>query len=513
MIGTELSDTPSAESAKAYGAESFRELMDVLPDGILIRRGDTILYANQALAGMLGVEPPALVGKSPLDFLHVSDRARAGALLCKGLIQLEEPIELRAIRSDGGITVVQPSIAKRVTFQGGEAVLRVVRDVTERKSLMMQLAESERMASIGGVTAGVAHEINNPLTALMASVEMGLELVKRLPATAPPAIDLETELRGAREAACRVRDVVRDLRIFSRSEADERRPVDIHAVLDSALRLARTEIRHRARLVRSYGQVPLVAGSESRLVQVFLNLIVNAAQAIPAGAAESNQIRITTALDADGRVAVSVQDTGHGIQPEVMAHLFVPFFTTKPAHIGTGLGLATCRRILAGLGGEISAASQPGQGAIFRVLLLPSAAPSYVSSKPSARVPSSVLGGRILVIDDEELVGSALRRYLAPDHEVVVETRALDALERIRAGRRFDLILCDLMIPVTSGWEFYELLAEEFPEQAERTVFLTGGAFTPEGQAFLARVSNVRIEKPFELRTLQALLDDWLGNT
>ncbi len=175
----------------------------------------------------------------------------------------------------------------------------------------------------------------------------------------------------AREAARRVRQIVRDLRIFSRSEVDATGPVDLTAVLESTLRMAWNEIRHRARLVKDFEAVPAVEGNESRLGQVFLNLIVNAAQAIPEGRAESNQIRVRLAQAQSGQVEVAITDTGPGIPPEVLQRLFTPFFTTKPPGVGTGLGLSICHKIITSIGGSIEVDTEVGRGTTFRVLLRP----------------------------------------------------------------------------------------------------------------------------------------------
>jgi signal transduction histidine kinase len=230
------------------------------------------------------------------------------------------------------------------------------------------------MASVGTLAAGVAHEINNPLAALIANLEFSLEEVAKLESEHPRSSEIKAPLQDAREAADRVRMIVRDLKVFSRSGDEERRgPVDVRQVLESSLRMAWNEIRHRARLQRDYQEIPAAWGNESRLGQVFLNLLINAAQALPEGRSEENELRVATRHQ-DGRVVVEIRDTGSGIPPEVLPHIFEQFrqedSSTTRTHGGLGLGLALVKHLVELHGGEVRAESRGvGQGATFRVTL------------------------------------------------------------------------------------------------------------------------------------------------
>jgi signal transduction histidine kinase len=384
----------------------------------------------------------------------------------------------------------------------------VFRDVTRDKATQSQLMASDRMASVGMLAAGVAHEINNPLACVLANLELSQrELADRAGALGD-VHELREMLDDAREAADRVRQIVRDLKIFSRHEDTSPGSVDIENVIESSLRMAWNEIRHRARLVKDYGEVALVEGSESRLGQVFLNLIMNAAQAIPEGNAEGHTIRIATSRNPAGQIIVDVSDTGSGIPAENLRHLFVPFFTTKGPGAGTGLGLAICHRIVTGVGGAIDVQSEVGKGTTFRVTLPPASFVEPTAPRPNERVIRSVRRARILVIDDEAMIGTAIRRTLSKDHDVVTTVAASDALERIRAGEAFDIILCDLMMPQMTGMDLYAALGNLGREHADRIIFLTGGAFTPAARAFLDKVPNQRVEKPFDAQHLRALVND-----
>ena len=413
------------------------------------------------------------------------------------------------------------------------AIDRELRDAglrAERVKLQEQLLISDRMASVGTLAAGVAHEINNPLAALMANLEFAAQEVSSLeneltahagngqqpalPATLVTAhlTEIAEPLRDARESAERMRQIVRDLKVFSRSDEDKKGPVDIRRVLESSLRMAWNEIRHRAQLRKEYGEVPPVDGNEARLGQVFLNLIVNAAQALPEGRADKNEIRVVTRSVEPGRVIVEVHDTGCGIPPTVLPRIFDPFFTTKDVGVGTGLGLAICHRIITGLGGTITVQSEVGKGTTF-CTTLPSATEELAPVAEPLTVAPAGRRGRVLVVNDEPTLGLSIRRLLVREHDVTVITRAREAIERIRGGERFNVILCDLMMPEVSGIELHAQLVQYAPQQAERIVFMTGGAFTPRARSFLDHARNPRLEKPFDINNLRAIVDSLLRET
>jgi two-component system, cell cycle sensor histidine kinase and response regulator CckA len=278
-------------------------------------------------------------------------------------------------------------------------------------------------------------------------------------------------------------------------------------VLELAINMAFNEIRHRARLVKDYGEVPAVEADEARLGQVFLNLLVNAAHAIREGQVERNEIRVRTRTDRAGRAVIEIRDTGCGIAPDVLGRIFDPFFTTKAVGDGSGLGLAICHGVVAALGGEITVESEPGKGSVFRVALPPAPLGSGTGA-PASRARSSFESdrrGRVLVIDDEAMLTTTIQRILHK-HEVTVAGSGREALEKIAAGADFEVILCDLMMPEMTGMDFHAELARLHPELLDRVVFLTGGAFTPAARAFLDGVPNDRLEKPFDPQNLRALV-------
>ncbi len=385
----------------------------------------------------------------------------------------------------------------------------VFRDVTREKATRTHLMASDRMASVGLLAAGVAHEINNPLTSVMTNLELAqTEVLDRaLAGDTNAAKELRDMLADATEAASRVKVIVRDLKVFSRDEESQTESVDLKKVLDSTLRMGWNEVRHRAQLVKDYDDAGLVVGSESRLGQVFLNLLVNAAQAIPEGNAEGNSVRVSARHTANGMVAVEISDSGVGIPAENLRNIFLPFYTTKAPGVGTGLGLAICHGIVKGFGGEIEVESEPGVGTTFRVLLQ-TGRRDAIATVPEPPAPSPLLDqkARVLVIDDEPLMISSIRRVLRNQHEVTSTTRADEAVEWLRAGQHFDVILCDLMMPQMTGMEFYAALTELGQDLTDRVVFLSGGAFTAAARAFLDTIPDQRLDKPFDPIRLRALV-------
>lgn len=312
-----------------------------------------------------------------------------------------------------------------------------------------------------------------------------------------------------------MRTIVRDLKLFSRVREQRTESLDVRGALKASIAMAQNEIRHRARLTTHLGEVPLVLGEEGRLAQVFLNLLVNAAHSIPEGAAEKNEIRVTTRADANGAACVEVSDTGVGIDPAHLAKIFDPFFTTKELGVGTGLGLSICHGVVTDLGGRIEVESTVGRGSTFRVLL-PCASESGARSESRSETQVVTSAGErerpsVLVIDDEPIILKIVATILTPNHDVTCEGRADAALARIRKGERFDMILCDLMMPQVTGMDLHETLVEIAPRQAEAMLFLSGGAFTARARAFVDRVPNKMIDKPFDAPTLLVGVDRLLG--
>ncbi|MEO6600975.1 MAG: ATP-binding protein, partial [Polyangiaceae bacterium] len=503
------------------GTEFFEMSLDLLSistfDGFFKR-------VNPSWTKALGWSAEELMARPVIEFVHPEDRAatlagREGLKVNEPLIGLNNRylckdgtyrwLEWRSVGQTEREVVY--GVARDVTLQReAERVLQEAKELQERMQRQMILAD--RLASVGMLAAGVAHEINNPLAYVVANLDLLQEEIgEALRTVALPALVEWTEVvREAREGSDRIRKIVRGLKTLSRAEEEHRSVVELRPVLELAVNMAFNEIRHRARLVKDYGETPLVEVDDARLGQVFINLIVNAAQAIPEGDSEANEIRIVTFTDPLGRAVVEVLDTGAGIPASLLGRVFDPFFTTKPIGVGTGLGLSICHSIVTSMGGEITASNREDRGARLRVVLSPATARLEAPAISSA-TPSEGSAGRatVLVVDDERAVGVILGRVLS-QHDVTSVTSAREALELMASGRSFDLILSDLMMPGMSGMEFYDTVVLERAEVAERMVFMSGGAFTPSARAFLDRVPNERLEKPFNLAVIRGVVQKFV---
>jgi len=494
-IARDITERRQFEEALKLSEASFRILLEGVPEPAAIQQDGSIVYANAALVSSLGFQKPQeLLGRRLEEFIVDEPPAPAGtALLVTG--------ERRLKRLDGNVRVAEFA-SLPLLFAGQPAVVCIARDVTEQRALQSRLSLADRMASMGTLAAGIAHEINNPLAFVISNLGFLSDELNRLspPQAARPDSreDWRSVLTEAREGADRVRQIVRQLKAFSRPDEERVEPVDLHAVLDSAVMLAANEIKHRAQLKREYGTVPKVMGNDGRLCQVFLNLVVNAAQAIPEGAVSQNEIRLVTRMGWDGaHVMVEVVDTGGGISEENLSRIFDPFFTTKPVGVGTGLGLSICHGIITNLGGYIHVDSKVGKGTTVRVLLPPARDGAFVE-KPSAPTQApTARRGRVLIVDDEPAVGRALRRILR-EHDVELATSGRQALEKLTADSGFHVVVCDVMMPDLSGKDLYEAIQQGGSGLDKRFVFVSGGAFTPGARDFLARVPNPTLEKPFD---------------
>ncbi len=414
--------------------------------------------------------------------------------------------------------IASPIVDKHGQVLGGVVVFR---DVTQRRKLEERLALAERLASLGTMAASMGHEINNPLAAVVGNVGFAAEGIKELRAeleqlqalsTAPHTFavahaklrELEEVLTDADSASSRLRHIVNDLKKFASAEGASRAILELSVVIDAAAKMTTNAIRHHARVTKRYGTTPFVEANEGQLIQVFINLLMNAAQAIGDGPAEDHEIYLTTYTDAAGRAVAEVRDNGPGIAQQLLQRIFDPFFTTKPVGVGLGLGLSISQNLVTALGGEISVESKVGQGTTFRVVL-PGARLRTIRAPASPSVAPSPVRGKILVIDDDHAVSKMLARTLRNEHDVVVCNDGREALASIAAGAFYDVIFCDLMMPTLSGMDIYEGLSLANPEQAQRMVFMTGGAFTERAKEFMDATSQQHILKPFVSETPRAI--------
>ncbi|HET8940277.1 MAG TPA: response regulator [Polyangiales bacterium] len=504
-----------AESAMRRSEERLRAVIDSMGDTVFTvsvdLKHDRIFGRRATPSGFAGAR---LLGRGPVDIWGNGLGAAMQTAMRRALAGERTMHEWSIELSDA--TLHYQTAYSALKSESGQiiGVVGTERDVTSQKLTDARLLAADRMASVGILASGIIHELKNPLAALAANVELALGEV-----TALNEVSISSELRGvervraelrdAHECSGRIRDVVNDLDVLSRSDVADAMPVDIQAVIEDSLRLTANQTRHSATIVKRYAKVPCVLGNEARLGQLLRNLIINAAQAIAPGNADHNKITIAMSADPGGRVVIEVSDTGVGVDANVARRLFTPYFAVNPVGRGISLELAICQRIVSALGGRISARSTPAEGSTFRVEL-PSAHTTATQSEPAERPASSdqnhARRGRLLFIDDDSLVLKLLTRLFEAEHEIVATLSASDALTIVAQQRPFDLIFCDVMMPNTSGITFFEKLAQIAPEHSDRVVFMTGGAFNAVAQQFLAQVPNPHVAKPFDLAAIRALV-------
>ncbi|HUL61121.1 MAG TPA: ATP-binding protein [Anaeromyxobacteraceae bacterium] len=508
---TNVTDRRRAEEALRRSEERLRLALDAATDVVwdwnLVE--DTVYQPRWAEAYGYPPEVTPRTGRDLVPFIHPEDmpifqeQVRLASTGERATIEFEHRV--RAASGEWKWMLARARVVARNARGEAIRIVGTCADVTERKLMLTRLQIADRMASVGTLAAGVAHEINNPLAYVMGNIGYALETLQScekgvaggqaLPVSRGTAVsECLSALREAQDGAQRVRSIVRDLKLFSRPDDEERTPVRLARVISAALNLAESDIRYRARLVTNLVDVPPVLANESRLSQVFLNLLLNAAQAIGEGRVDRNQISVETHVGAGGRVIAEVRDTGCGIPPEHRKRIFDPFFTTKAIGVGTGLGLTICHGIVTALGGEIEVESEVGKGSTFRVSL-PAANTSGVaaSASPPVQAPRRA---RILLVDDEPLFCRALERLLGSEHEVVSATDPKEALRRIEAGEHFDLILSDLAMAGMTGLELHAVVSRIAPGLADCMLFVTGGALTPTAAEFLAARPGRVLEKP-----------------
>jgi PAS domain S-box-containing protein len=488
----------------------LRNTLNAVPDPLFVKdRAHRWVGVNAAFCKLVGRNEKELLGRTHADLLPPPEaeiiRQREEEAFTSGQpVEHEEPFY-------GGADTARTLIVKRAVFPGADgqpSMVAVLRDLTERKRLEMQLRQADRMASVGQLAAGVAHEINNPLAYVCSNLSFLTEQFAQNQLSPEEMPELREVVAETQDGVNRVRAIVKDLKTFARPDEERLTSVDMHAVIDGALRLLRNEMQYRIRLERALEPVPHVRCNEGRLSQVLVNLLVNAVQAFPALSPERNLIRVATRSVDSKWVALDVVDNGSGMSPEVLGRIFEPFFTTKPVGVGTGLGLAICHSLITSMGGRIEVKSVLGEGTTFTLLL-----PVFKerSERPSRPVPAvRPVRQRLLLIDDELSVGTAVQRLLASQYEVHPVQDAREALKRLKEGASYDAILCDLMMPGMNGLEFLLELERTLPAMLKHVGMMSGGTLSAQAREVLTSRSRELMEKPFDPDRLHAFVEQLL---
>jgi PAS domain S-box-containing protein len=383
-------------------------------------------------------------------------------------------------------------------------------DVRALWKLQATAIQNDRGVALGTLAASVAHEINNPLTYILGHASLMAESLNRLEQaieglSGPAGSELRQLVAGMRESlepvqsgTSRIADITRELSTFGRP-AKKVGLVDVQAAIKAVLRLVGKQLESRAVVEVDLAPTSAVHGDQAGLVQVILNLMINAMHALPADRVTTNRIWVRAA-DEGNRVVIEVADNGPGVLPEDRDRIFEPFQTTKEVGEGSGLGLFVCRNIVSGWSGTVTVEGRDGGGARFRVEL-PAAgdAIAAVTAAPAGQPASS--RGHVMIVDDEPLVAKMLRVQLAAaGYRVTVAADAEHALETLTGdGDGIDLVYCDLMMKGMSGMDFSAALASQAPSRLRRVVFMTGGAFTQQARDFRSAHADRCVDKPFDV--------------
>ncbi len=504
-----LADEAAARAAVAQ----LSVLFDAMAEGVVVQNASGhIVTNNRAASAILGLTDEHLRGRSSLapswrtvredGTPFPTDEHPVMRALHTGVDQ--QNVLMGLYKPSGELTWLRiNSIPMRTVDGGALEVVTTFRDVSEIRRAGERLAQQDRLVMTGTLVAGVGHEINNPLAFVMGNIDLALEELRTLAGPSPSARmrDLLEMLGEAKVGTERIRRIVRALRSLAREDF-ALHAIDLEAVADTSISMAIHELRQKATVRVDLGGLPPVLGDESRLTQVLVNLLVNAAQAFERADPDANRVTIEGRCLAGDRVQLSVVDNGPGIPADLLARIFDPFFTTKPVGEGTGLGLAVSRGIVVALGGELTVASTPGAGATFHVTL--QVARDLDEQWPAVTIPVGGRRGRILIVDDDAAVRSIMRRALSREHDVTAVSDSREAERILFSDQTFDVVFSDIMMPHITGAELYQRVKERYPVLADRFVFVTAGATRDAVRDFLAGVSNEMLEKPFEIAELVA---------
>lgn len=413
--------------------------------------------------------------------------------------------ERRARVGDGSLLL--DGIATGLNMLGEELIRRRAFDET----MHARARESERLALVGQLAASVAHEINNPAAFVLANLARLSEGLPREDATPVASRRLtwpeaEALLEDCIAGVERIAAIVGGLKGIARRDVGPPVLVDLTAVVDDAAKMVDRYVRQRARFLVARHPLPAVLGDYGQLVQVFTNLLANAAESIPEDASDRHRVEVRASVDG-GSVVVSVHDTGVGIADSDRERIFEAFFSTKPRGVGTGLGLTTSLEIVQAHGGTLDLESVPGRGSTFRVRLPVAVTPNVASSPIPVETSNGTRPGldrgpdglplRLLIVDDEEPLLLAYQRLYGSRYMVTVAVGGRQAQEIVERDQAWDAILCDLMMPECDGPEFCRWLEARFPETARRLILCSGGVFTSRASAFLAQFDGPLLNKPF----------------
>ncbi|HEV2314337.1 MAG TPA: ATP-binding protein [Candidatus Acidoferrales bacterium] len=483
----------------------LRSVLDAVHSGVLLLAVDgQIRFANAHFGTLFDLDPGVLA-----SLVRIEDIARLLEPLLRVPGPFVAPWKFFATGANGPIRdefeLAGPArrvferYAHTVLDDGGQPLgwLQIYSEITNQRHIQSKLVQTEKMAALGQLVSGIAHELNNPLTSIMGYAQLALG---RVPET------LNNEVQMIFAQAERARRIVKNLLFFARQAQPERTRVDLNEIVERTVALRGYELKIENIAIRCElaADLPATLADPHQLQQVVLNLLVNAEQAILESRGRGS-IQLRTRKSAESRLLIEVTDDGPGIPAEIVSRIFDPFFTTKPPGLGTGLGLSIVYGIVEQHGGDVAFENLPGGGAKFTVEIPLVAAPAetaYMSTKPSAD-PGNVSPGRVLVVEDEPTVAQLISDVLCEEgHKVEAVFDSQEGLTRL-ARAHYDLIICDLRMPRLDGPAFYDALVRTQSPACDRILFITGDTLGPHTVEFF----NLRwlpfLAKPFLVEELK----------
>jgi PAS domain S-box-containing protein len=499
-IVRDLTADRAREEALVRSEARYLRLVESASDAIFTIDADgRVTSVNRALERSIGRSRGELFGMRFIDVIEPSDRDAAWSHFEATLRGERVRGEIRYRDAQDALRVGSVTMTPIVEEGRVTGCLGIVRDMTEERMLAEQLLQREKLAAVGQLVSGVAHELNNPLAGIMAFSQLMLAMSGATP-------DQQDALVTIHKEAKRAAKIVSNLLIFARQRHPERTEADLNQVLQDTLELRRYSLRtHQIDVDTDYDpELPLTWADAFQLQQVILNLLTNAEQALRNHGGEK---RITLRTRREGELIVaSITDSGPGIPPTELDQIFNPFFTTKAVGEGTGLGLSISDAIIREHGGQIRVTSRVGEGATFTVELPIVHAPLPRTGEIAVAPERSMAPRTILIVDDEPAIRAAVSLYLEREgHAVDAVASAAEALEHARS-RRYDAILLDLRMPDMSGDALFAELQASDPEHAARVVFATGDVDSEGARTFLQRAGRPYICKPFALEDVAELL-------
>ena len=501
LVGSTSDITARKQSEVALRASEarFRSITEAHPVPVLIvsLRNGIVLYASPGAESLLGLTQNQLAHEYFDRFLTESD-VRAEIITS---MQNHLEVNLKEVQlTRGNDSKLDAALsARRISYQNEDAMVIGLYDLTDRKRAEAQIArqlealqQSEKMAALGGLLAGVAHELNNPLSVVVGQATLLME--------GPHEPKVITRAEKIFKAADRCSRIVKSFLALARRKPPEHKQVNLNEIINAALELLGYQIRTNdiQVTVELEEGLPEIVGDGDQLTQVITNLVLNATQAME-GWKGSRTINIRSGHDTNNNVVISVIDTGPGVPMEMRTRVFEPFFTTKGNKGGTGVGLALCLNIVASHGGSVVLEDTPGSGATFMIyipMVQKSAAVAGIQNQETVTLPPNL---KILIVDDELELAQTLADLLEPEgHQIDMAANGAIALDKVRKGS-FDLIISDLRMPVMDGPALYDALEREMPSYLTKIIYVTGDTLSTHVQAFLNEHPVTLVEKPYRL--------------